>query len=448
MSQSGVLTVKSGGGSTTETFTGNSGGAVGPDGLFNINLLGNNSSGINIVGNPGTNTLTVTAYQATTSQEGTVTLATNAQAIAGTDAANALTSAALAAKLGTQTAHSLALFEGSTSALVPLGVATNGQIPIGSIGANPVLGNITSSGGTITVTNGAGTINLDVVGGAGIDTINGDFHTISGSTIKIDAGFATRVCGSMFFNGISATELQLNLFDGFGNMFIGYHAGVGAIAGSLNNTSLGSATLNALTTGTYNLALGYGALSILLTGSYNIAVGFNAGEGYGGAESSNISIGNIGVTNESNVIRIGTQGAGNGQQNKCFIAGIEGVSVSNVNYVTINTSTGQLGSVSSITSPLTVTSVNHAASSYTVLSTDQFIACQTSTGIITILLPNAPTTGRVFYIKDSNGAAATSNITVTTVGGGVSIDGPTTYTMATNYQAISLVFDGSQYEVF
>lgn len=39
-----------------ETLTGNSGGAVGPDGAFNINLLG--ADGINVVGNPATNTLT------------------------------------------------------------------------------------------------------------------------------------------------------------------------------------------------------------------------------------------------------------------------------------------------------------------------------------------------------------------------------------------------------
>jgi hypothetical protein len=39
-----------------ETITGNSGGAVGPDAAFNINLIGSN--GITIVGTPGSNTLT------------------------------------------------------------------------------------------------------------------------------------------------------------------------------------------------------------------------------------------------------------------------------------------------------------------------------------------------------------------------------------------------------
>jgi hypothetical protein len=186
MSQSGVLTViTSGGGATVETLTGNSGGPVGPDGAFNINVLGNNTTGINIVGMPVSNTLSVVGIQATTSQRGTVTLASDAQAIAGTDNVNALTSSNLAAKLGTQTAHSLAVFKGTSSALTALGVATNGQIPIGSTGADPVLGNITSTGGTITVTNGAGTINLDVTAGTHVlETLTGN----SGGAISPIAG--------------------------------------------------------------------------------------------------------------------------------------------------------------------------------------------------------------------------------------------------------------------
>lgn len=203
MSQAGVLTVDTSGGSVVETLTGNSGGAVGPDGSHNINILGNNSTGINIVGSPGTNTLSVVGIQATTLQRGTVFLATDAQAIAGTDTVNALTSSNLAAKLGTQTAHSLAVFEGSSSALTALGVATNGQIPIGSVGADPVLGNITSSGGTITVTNGPGTINIDVAAGTHVvETLTGN----SGGAIAPTAGnINTLGTGSITIAGAGST---------------------------------------------------------------------------------------------------------------------------------------------------------------------------------------------------------------------------------------------------
>jgi len=41
-----------------ETITGNSGGAVGPDSSLNINLVG--QGGVEVAGDPGTNTLTIT----------------------------------------------------------------------------------------------------------------------------------------------------------------------------------------------------------------------------------------------------------------------------------------------------------------------------------------------------------------------------------------------------
>ena len=97
---------------------------------------------------------------------------------------------------------------------------------------------------------------------------------------------------------------------------------------------------------------------------------------------------------------------------------------------------------------LAITNVNHAASPYTVLSSDEYIAVDTSGGIVTLLLPNAPATGRVIFIKDKTGTSATSNISVTTVGGAVTIDGQTTYTMNINYFSLNVIFDGVGYEVF
>jgi len=60
--------------------------------------------------------------------------------------------------LSTITDHGILLGSG-TGAITPLGVATNGQIPIGSTGADPVLATLTGDDG-VTVTNGAGTITL------------------------------------------------------------------------------------------------------------------------------------------------------------------------------------------------------------------------------------------------------------------------------------------------
>ncbi len=63
--------------------------------------------------------------------------------------------------LTTLTAHSLYVGNG-TSAPAALGSATNGQIPIGSTGADPVLATITGTANRLGVTNGAGSITLNI----------------------------------------------------------------------------------------------------------------------------------------------------------------------------------------------------------------------------------------------------------------------------------------------
>ena len=220
MSQITKNVFSSGPGGFVQTLTSNSGGAVGPDGANNINVLGGNN--ITGTGNPGTNTITFN-----------VTGTTN---------------------------HAIQIGNASGS-LTSLGVATNGQIPIGSAGADPVLSTLTAGTG-ITITNGAGSIII-------------------------------------------------------------------------------------ASTGTTNL-----------------------------------------------------------------------------NYTNVN------------------------ATPYVVLVTDEYLSVDTSALSITIQLPNAATLGRVFIIKDRTGSAGTRNITVTTVGGAVNIDGATTFVMNTNFQSIQVIGNGTSYEVF
>jgi len=92
------------------------------------------------------------------------------------------------------------------------------------------------------------------------------------------------------------------------------------------------------------------------------------------------------------------------------------------------------------------TNVN--ASPYTVLAGDNFLSVDTSGIPITIRLPNAPVGIQSWIIKDRSGNAAANNITVTTVGGVVLIDGNAIYTMNTNYEAINVLWNGASYEVF
>ena len=111
-------------GGFVQTITGNSGGAVAPL-AGNINVVGDGTN-ITIVGNPGTHTLT--------------------------------------ASLTGFTNHALVLGNAS-GGLTSLGVASNGQIPIGSTGADAVLATL-SPGTNISISNGAGSITIATSGPA------------------------------------------------------------------------------------------------------------------------------------------------------------------------------------------------------------------------------------------------------------------------------------------
>src|SRR5262249_22283286 len=73
-----------------------------------------------------------------------------------------------------------------------------------------------------------------------------------------------------------------------------------------------------------NTANGFQALLNNTTGVNNVALGYQAGLNLTHG-SNNIDIGNAGAANESNKIRIGT----NGSHTNTFIAGISGVTVAN-----------------------------------------------------------------------------------------------------------------------
>lgn len=90
MSQSGANSNGGSGADPVETLTGNSGGAVSPDGSFNIDVLGNNSTGIEIVGTPASSLLTVMGLASSTTQVGTVELATAIETGTLTDATRAV----------------------------------------------------------------------------------------------------------------------------------------------------------------------------------------------------------------------------------------------------------------------------------------------------------------------------------------------------------------------
>jgi len=238
--------------------------------------------------------------------------------------------------------------------------------------------------GLVLTANGAGVAPTYQAASASgsVTTLTGDTGGAISPTagnINIDANPSGG--SSVSFSG-SGSTLTLNTTDSNDSVIIGLGAGNGTITGT-KNTGMGRSVMSALTTGDWNTSMGYqslqnatndrfncafggqalqtlvgsgghntalgiGSLQPLITGSDNVCVGYFSGFSYTGAESSNILIGPSvpGTTGESNTIRIGSSGSTAGLQDRCFIAGIASVSVSNLNFVTINTSTGQLGSTS------------------------------------------------------------------------------------------------------
>ena len=97
---------------------------------------------------------------------------------------------------------------------------------------------------------------------------------------------------------------------------------------------------------------------------------------------------------------------------------------------------------------LAYTNVTFAMSPYTVLSTDYYISVNSSGGAVTLRFPNAPTVNQTWTVKDRTGNASANNISVTTVGGAVTIDGATTYTIISNYGSINLINNATSYEVY
>lgn len=327
--------------------------------------------------------------------------------------------------------------------------------------------------------------------GATVGFVNSGTVSTFNVTDSDNNTFIGKNCGSDTFSGDSNTGLgsgcSASLSSGSSNTAVGYNALAGMTSGGNNvalgtqaiqtaslgdnNTIVGFESLFSATNASNNVSLGYAALYSLLTGGQNLALGTNAGSNYTGAESNNILLNSLGTASESNVLRIGAgTGSGTQQLSSAYISGINGVNVSSstARVVSMTSGSDQLGTATitagtgitvtpsantitistSGTTNYTYTNVNNAASPYTVLSTDEYISVDTSGGVVSLLFPNAATSGRTYIVKDRTGTAAASNITITTVGGAVNIDGATTYVINNNYGSVQLMGNSSTYELF
>lgn len=112
------------------------------------------------------------------------------------------------------TNHSI-LLGNATGSINNLGVATNGQLPIGSTGADPVLATITAGTG-ITVTNGAGSITIAATSAGdvtGIGTQDGHTVTPTAGVILLDGGNNLTTTGTVGPNTATISLTGITQYD-------------------------------------------------------------------------------------------------------------------------------------------------------------------------------------------------------------------------------------------
>lgn len=263
-----------------------------------------------------------------------------------------------------QTSYILTAIANNSAIWEPVGggggvntVNANSGSATGSGGAMSFVGgpNISTSGSSSTVTISLGsTVSVanTVTAGTGLIATTGNVVATAGNIVL--PATSTSSTGA-----IVAGTVPVLQYTGTGNIFVGANTANFTTTGT-NNALYGAGACAAITTGSQNVVLGNQAAKNATTFSNNIIAGYQAGNNYTTSESSNIIIGNSGTILDANTIRIGTQGSGTGQQNIAFMAGINGNTVSNAKIVTINSSTNQLGTVSSGSSLVTWSAVTGA----------------------------------------------------------------------------------------
>jgi trimeric autotransporter adhesin len=159
-------------------------------------------------------------------------------------------------------------------------------------------------------------------------TSNGNTNGNFGNFFVGAAGNSTTSGSDNTANGVNAlynnTSGSQNTADGYGALYnntsgsqntANGHYGLYHNTNGYDNTANGYFALINNTSGFDNTAIGVEALDHNTNGSYNIALGYQAG-GLITTGSSNIDIGNVGLSTDTNIIRIGSL------QTKTFVAGV------------------------------------------------------------------------------------------------------------------------------
>lgn len=236
---------------------------------------------------------------------------------------------------------------GDTGTAVPLAgvINFNGNSQSGSTvkfsaSTNVVLLDVTDDFGNTLMGDSAGNNSVTGIRNTGIG--QGALRSLTSSEGNVAVGylaltsFQVGTSPTVGDNTAIGTQSMQDCIDGVFNTAVG-DTSLATNAHGIRNVAIGSSALQRVE-GSDNVAVGTTAAQNLLTGSTNISIGDGSGTQWSTSESSNIAIGSVGVAADNHVIRIGTTGAGSGQQNQCFIAGIDGVNVgSTAKVITLGT---------------------------------------------------------------------------------------------------------------
>lgn len=269
-----------------KTLTGNTGGAVPPDGSGNIDIVG--TGGITVTGDIGDNTLTIDDGGSASTFIEDFGFANPIDGVINIIGGNNIQT--VGNDLNTIT--------------IELSQGLDGQVLIGATSGFAEWENITSIDESITITNGPNSIDLSAVS-MGVNTFDTDSGTATPTAgvidikggLNINTSGATNVVtinldnsihlpdtntaqtsGTIFLNNVA----YFSNFGGTGggggssdNLFLG-PAGNTTLSSGTDNTGIGSGSLHALDTGSANVAIGISSLSSLTDGSNNNSVGFTA----------------------------------------------------------------------------------------------------------------------------------------------------------------------------
>lgn len=245
-----------------------------------------------------------------------------------------------------------------------------------------------ASGNTCIGNNAGGAI---VSNGPNTAIGNNALASLSSSDGNVAIGSGSLSVATSGSDNISIGNNTLLLLDG-GNRNVAIGGGtLGTNVSGNNNVAIGVNSL-IVATGGNNVCVGYNAGYTLDSGVSNTCVGYQAGYNFAGAESNNIMISNMAVAADSNTIRIGTVGT----QTSCFIAGIQGVSVTSAGTVVIDSS-GQLGTTSG------------ASIAWSVITADQTAAvnngyiCNKGSALL-LALPTTSAAGNIIRVTGINTA--------------------------------------------